>query len=100
MLLSHTMLRTTFLFSVLITTLSPAQQYLGVRTWGGSDADQVNALAVDAQDRVFALGGFRGTADMDPGPGNEPLSTAGGDQDIFLTCFNSDGQWSWSRQLG
>lgn len=76
-----------------------AQQYLGVQTWGGIDSDQLNALALDGEGRIFALGGFRNTADMDPGAGYTPLVTAGG-QDIFLSRFTADAQFEWSMQLG
>ncbi|MBK8497854.1 MAG: T9SS type A sorting domain-containing protein [Flavobacteriales bacterium] len=85
-----------FLFFALACT---GQQYLGVQTWGGTDSDQLNALALDAQDRIFALGGFRGTADMDPGPGSTQLTAIAG-QDIFLSRFTADAQFEWSMQLG
>jgi hypothetical protein len=88
-----------FPFFLLLASASTAQQYLGVQTWGGNDADQLNALALDAQARIFALGGFRGTADMDPGAGGSPFTAVGG-QDIFLSRFTAEGQWEWSAQLG
>lgn len=84
---------------LLLATASPAQQYLGTRTWGGTDSDQLNALALDPQQRIFALGGFWAMADMDPGTGNAD-HTAVGVQDIFLSRFTAEGQWEWSTQLG
>ncbi len=86
-------------FFLLLATTSHAQQYLGVRTWGGTDSDQLNALALDPQQRVYALGGFWSTADMDPGLGSA-YHTAVGVQDIFLSRFTAEGQWEWSAQLG
>ncbi len=94
----HTMRRIAIPF-FLIALTAEAQQYLGVQTWGGTDSDQLNALAVDPYERVFALGGFWGSADMDPGPGDEPFVSSGV-QDIFLSRFAPEGQWEWSVQLG
>jgi hypothetical protein len=93
------MLRSTFPLFLLIALGSPAQQYLGTQTWGGNDSDQLNALALDPQGRLFALGGLRATADMDPGPGSWPLTAIAG-QDIFLSRFTADAQFEWSVRLG
>ncbi len=92
------MLRVCIPFCLLFVHAASAQ-YLGVQTWGGTDTDQLNALAVDAQGRVFALGGFRGTSDMDPSLVVTPLTAVGG-QDIFLSCFTPGGTWDWATQLG
>ena len=91
--------RLTFPLFFLFALACPAQQYLGVQTWGGTDSDQLNALALDPQQRIFALGGFWATADMDPGPGSAD-HTAMGVQDIFLSRFTAEGQWEWSTRLG
>lgn len=92
------MLRT-FLPAFLLLAGTCSAQYLGVRTWGGIDTDQLTALASGAEGRLYALGTFRGTTDLDPGPDTAAFTAIGG-QDISLSCFTAQGGWDWSVRLG
>jgi len=70
-----------------------------VKSFGGTNADVGNALAVDAAGNVYSTGYFNGTADFDPGAGTSNLTSAGG-SDIFVTKLNSSGNLVWAVRIG
>jgi hypothetical protein len=45
---------------------------------GGDDATVVYGLSLDTSDNLYAVAGFSGTADFDPGPGANNLTSADG----------------------
>jgi len=56
------------------------------------------AVADDADD-IYLVGDFIGPVDFDPGPGIDEHTTNGKD-DIFLSKFNSNGEFQWARTWG
>ncbi len=80
------------------TNLS-ATVYSWVKTWGGS-SDEVGAgLAVDGAGNVYVSGYFNGTVDLDPGPGVDSHTSNGG-RDVFLSKFDANGNFIWTRTWG
>ncbi len=69
-----------------------------VQTWGGSFSDRGYAVAADGSGNVYATGYFHGTADFDPG-GGDP-HTSNGSWDVFLSKFDSSGNFEWARTWG
>jgi len=67
--------------------------------WGGYYNDYGNAVAIDGNGNIFVVGGFQGTIDFDPGPGVYKYKSNGGD-DIFLSKFDSKGEFQWARIWG
>jgi hypothetical protein len=73
-------------------------EFLWVGTWGGPESEHNGlGVAVDSLGFASVVGGFHGTADFDPGPGEDLHSvyefTVGGAGDTFLTRFPPDGNW-------
>ena len=66
------------------------------RTWGGGGG---NSVAVNSSGSVFATGLFSGTLDFDPGSGIDSRTSNGG-TDIFLSKFDSEGNFIWARTWG
>jgi len=68
--------------------------FLWAKTWGGSEFDSGNGVAVDGSGNVYVTGDFSGTwVDFDPGPGVDSYSSYG--LDIFLSKFDSSGTFVW-----
>ena len=56
-------------------------------------------IAVPPDDSVYTTGVFSGTVDVDPGPAQFNLVSAGGD-DIFLSKLDKDGAFAWAVRIG
>ncbi len=66
---------------------------------GGNDLDEGKGIATDPLGNVYVTGYFKGTTDFDPGPAVYNLTAAGND-DIFVSKFNADGQFVWAVSFG
>ncbi len=82
-----------------LAKLSPSGGLLWTRRWGGREMDVGRDVAIGSQENVLVVGSYMGTADFDPGDCVEEHSCNGG-QDGFLSSFDSNGQYNWSRQSG
>jgi len=58
-----------------------------------------SGIGIDNLSNVYITGLFSGTTDFDPGPGIDE-QTATGKYDIFLTKFDTDGNFQWARTWG
>jgi hypothetical protein len=68
-------------------------------TWGGSDHDYAGNIAAYDPDNIYITGGFRGTVDLDPGPGVDD-HTSNGEYDASLSKFDSSGDYQWALTWG
>jgi hypothetical protein len=70
-----------------------------VKTWGGSGYDNSYGIGIGNPDELCVTGYFGGTVDLDPGSGiDEHVSV--GEEDVFLSKFNSAGELAWSKSWG
>ena len=71
--------------------------------WGGAfgsvSLDEARGVTTDAADNVIVTGFFRGSVDVDLGPGVTTLST-GAATDAFVVKYAATGALLWARQLG
>jgi uncharacterized repeat protein (TIGR02543 family) len=68
------------------------------RSFGSSDADAVNSLAVESS-YIYTAGYFSDTVDFDPSGTSVP-ATSKGKQDMFLAKYGSDSSLQWLITLG
>jgi hypothetical protein len=73
--------------------------YSWTKTWGGSGDDSCNRCVSNTSGNVYATGGYIYTVDFDPGPGTDE-STSIAAQDIYLSKFNTAGDYLWGRRWG
>ena len=84
---------------IFVSKLDSAGDFVWARAIGGADEDEGEAVALDAAGDVYSAGEFDDTADFDPGPGVFNLTSAGND-DIFVSKLDSDGNFVWARAIG
>ncbi len=69
------------------------------RTWGGVDTEQTRAVSVDDAQNVYVTGSYRFTVDFDPFIGVDS-HTSNGNDDVYLTMFDTDGNHQWANTWG
>jgi hypothetical protein len=66
-------------------------EFQWVKTWGGTSIVSASCLAIK-NSNIYILGGFDESADFNPGSGSN-IITSHGDFDIFLSQFDTDGNY-------
>ena len=84
---------------IFICKLDASGNFIWAKHMGGSGLDDGNSITTDAAGNVYTTGQFAGTVDFDPGAGAFNLSSAG-NQDIFISKLDADGNFVWVKQLG
>ncbi|MBX2978566.1 MAG: SBBP repeat-containing protein [Flavobacteriales bacterium] len=58
-----------------------------------------HAVAVDAEDNAYVAGAFRGTADVDPGPGELLITAPLFLDNMLVFSLDGDGELRWAAQV-
>lgn len=82
-----------------VLKLTAAGKFVWARRWGGTGAESVRDIAVDAAGQVATVGNFAGTVDFDPGATTRNLTSAG-NLDAFVSNLNADGSLAWAVRYG
>jgi len=72
--------------------------FVWANTWGGPNSDRGDGIAVDDTWLVYVTGHFEDTVDFDPGGGDS--HTSNGFMDAFLSKFDKNGNYEWTRSWG
>jgi hypothetical protein len=70
-----------------------------VGTWGGVSDDLGYKVSVDGSGNPYVVGHFVSSVDFDPGTGIE-IHSSNGEDDVFLSRFNSSGVHQWAVTWG
>jgi len=84
---------------VFLSKFDPSGAFEWARTWGGGCGDLGLGVAIDGLSYVYVTGLFGGTVDFDPGSGVDN-HTSNGYDDVFLSKFDSSGEFKWARTWG
>jgi len=84
---------------VFLSKFDSLGNFIWAKTWGGSEGDLGNGVAVDNAENVYVTGTFNGTVDFKPGSGMDN-HTANGSYDVFLSKFDSSGNFIWAKTWG
>ncbi|MGI8893797.1 MAG: SBBP repeat-containing protein, partial [Bacteroidia bacterium] len=84
---------------IFISKLDSSGNFIWANHMGGTDADFGYSIAVDGSGNIYTLGTFKGTIDLDPGIGIYNLNSFGY-ADIFISKFDTTGNFLWGKQIG
>lgn len=89
-------------FDSFLTKFDTNGNHLWARTWGGTKYDVASDVVADSSGRVTVAGWFQGTPDFDPGPGVDTRTVHGDsyDFDLFISRFDSNGNYYWVKTYG
>jgi hypothetical protein len=79
-----------------VSKFNPSGDFQWVRVWGSSGWDTAYGCEADDTGNCYVAGRFAGTVDFDPSGGTDYHTATGGD-DLFLSKFNSSGDFQWAR---
>ncbi|MCE3228195.1 MAG: hypothetical protein K0S32_2746 [Bacteroidetes bacterium] len=79
-----------------VAKISPSGVFQWVKTFGGTDGERDNRIAVDSTNNVYVAGGFYGTKTF----GTTTLTSTNGGLDIFVVKYDSNGNFQWVKQAG
>jgi gliding motility-associated-like protein len=77
----------------------------GLFVWGKSiggddNTNTANSVYADGQNNIYVTGGFYGSGDFDPGPGERVLTAFNENADMFITKFHPSGTLLWAHAIG
>ncbi len=78
---------------VFVSKLDSDGNFIWAKNMGGTEDDEVNAIAVDSNGNVYTTGRFYGPADFDPGAGVFNLTGLGS----FVSKLDSGGNFVWAK---
>jgi triacylglycerol esterase/lipase EstA (alpha/beta hydrolase family) len=84
---------------IFVSKLDASGNFVWAKQIGGTDDDQATSLVIDNSGNVYTTGGFKGTADFDPGPGVFSMTSVGM-QTIFISKLDAAGNFIWAKQFG
>ena len=83
---------------IFILKLNASGSVVWVKQQGGVLNDECLAITTDDNGNVYTTGYFWSTADFDPS-NNEFNLTSSGQQDVFISKLNSEGELVWVKQI-
>jgi hypothetical protein len=82
-----------------LSKFDSAGSFIWAKTWGGDGQDSARGVAVDGSGNAYVTGDFEEIVDFDPGPGVDN-HTSNGNDDVFLSKFDSSGNFLWAKTWG
>lgn len=79
--------------------LDASGNFAWVYSFGLANSEVGYSVATDQLDNVYVTGRYKGTVDFNPGPGVDTV-TSGGNFDIFIVKFDSQGVFQWVKSVG
>jgi len=85
---------------IFVSKLDASGNFVWAKQMVGTFDDYGFSIAVDGSGNVLTTGTFFGTADFDPGASIFTLTSAGTEEDIFVSKLDGSGNFVWAKQMG
>lgn len=76
--------------------MSPSGVWQWVKTFGGTDVERDNDIALDSLGNIYVVGGFYGTKTFGP----VSLTSSNNSRDIFVVKYDANGNFIWVTTAG
>jgi hypothetical protein len=87
-------------WDVFISKFDSSGNHLWTKTRGGPGREVGQGIAFDSGGNIFSLGYFNSTVDFDPSDDGVANLTSAGDNDMFISKFDSSGRLLWAKRIG
>jgi hypothetical protein len=87
-----------FIIFYCITNIAFSQTFDWAKSFGGTSADHVTSMSIDAEGNVYLVGNSSGKVDFDPGVGVANLTAK--NVDIYINKLDAAGNYLWAKLIG
>lgn len=85
---------------IFVSKLDADGNFVWAKRMGGGYFDIGSSIAVDRSGDVYTTGYFSGSADFDPGPGADVLTSDINIAEVFVSKLDSKGAFVWAKRMG
>jgi hypothetical protein len=86
-------------YNTFVLKLDGSGNFIWAKQCYGNTAKTDTQIKIDSNDNLYIAGCFTSLVDFDPGPSTFQLF-ASGDVDVFITKWDSNGNFLWAKQWG
>jgi hypothetical protein len=87
-------------YDIFLSKFDSSGNFQSAGTWGGSSFDIGYGVAVDGTGNTYVTGVFSATVDFDPAAAGIDNHISNGYIDVFLSKFDSSGNFKWAKTWG
>jgi len=87
-------------YDIYLLKMTNDGDFVWAKSMGGSGYDEGFSLSVSSTDDVYVTGFFVNTVDFDPSAATFNLTATGSNDDIFVSKFDSNGNFIWASSMG
>lgn len=87
-------------YDIYLMKMTTNGDFVWANSMGGSGYDEGFSLSLGNSGDIYLTGFFVNTVDFDPGAGTFNLTAAGTNDDIFVSKFDANGNFTWARSMG
>jgi Secretion system C-terminal sorting domain len=66
---------------------------------GAANTNEPYAMSLDKNNNIYTTGRFKDSVDLDPNIGVAPLNVIPGNEDIYISKLDENGNYVWAKQL-
>lgn len=97
---ANTTLTSNGVFDVFLAKYDSSGNFIWAKSFGGPAPDWGYSLSIDENENLYATGSFLIFTDFDASSGNFTLNTYNGSPDVFISKYDSSGNFVWAKQAG
>ncbi|MCB9252135.1 MAG: SBBP repeat-containing protein [Flavobacteriales bacterium] len=90
---------TSQLTDIFILKLNSIGEFVWAKQIGGLESDESSSISIDALGNVIIAGNYQDSVDFDPGPGQYFLRANAFNNGMFVSKFDSSGNFKWAKSL-
>lgn len=83
-----------------LTKYNSDGSYGWTKTWGSSSAEHAGDVEFDNLGNMYVVGEFQKTVDFNTSLSATDNATSSGSLDVFLTKYDTDGNYAWTKTFG
>ncbi len=84
---------------IYVLKISPDGALIWAKRFGGTGEEYLSDMVISGNNEITLSGRFGSTVDFNPSSGTFNLTNAVGESDVFISKFDTDGNWLWAKSF-